>query len=125
MNSLGKITLKNMVFLGSVGVAHWERETLTRLEVDVEIHAGLEKACKSDNVNDTINYSKIHARVGEIVAARHHNLLESVAQDVADGIIDMYACERVVVNVRKPHPPVGGMCDYAQVEITRFGTERR
>ncbi len=114
-----------MVFFGAVGVAQWERETLTRLEVDVEIHADLEKACKSDDVNDTINYSKIYERVGEIVAARHHNLLETVARDVADGIIDMYECERVVVKVRKPHPPVSGICDYAQVELIRFGTERQ
>ena len=125
MNDSEKITLKNMVFGGRVGAAEWERKVRTRVEVDLEIHADLKKACKSDDLDDTINYSKLYDLVGKAVGGKHHNLLESLAEEIAAAAFGSYDCDRVVVRVRKPHPPVGGPCDDAEVEIVRHKVNRR
>lgn len=125
MENAEKITLKNMVLAGSVGVADWERKVPTRIEVDLEIYGDLKKACKSDDLNDTIDYAKAYDLVNQVIKARHHNLIESVAEEVANAILELHDCQRVVVRVRKPHPPLSGMCDYAQVEIVRHRGNRR
>lgn len=120
-----KVTLGNMVFSGFVGVSESEREQETRIEVDVEMHADLSKACKSDALDDTIDYSRLHDLVAEVVASRHHNLLESLAEEIADAAFGLGECEKIVVRVRKPRPPVGGECGFAEVEIVRHRANRR
>jgi dihydroneopterin aldolase len=125
MKDSEKITLKNMVFLCSLGCTEWERHVRTRVEVDVEITAYLKKACKSDDVTDTINYVSIYDLAGRVVNGKHHNLIESVAQEVADGVFNQCDCEQVVVRVRKPHPPLNGMCDSAEIEIVRHRVNRK
>ncbi len=120
-----KITLKNMAFSAHVGVAGWERDVRTPIGVDLEICADLKKACKSDNLDDTINYASIYDVVGKVVDGRHHNLLESLAAEVADAVFGLCDCQKIVVRIRKPHPPVGGICDHAEVEIVRHKPRRQ
>lgn len=113
------------MFAGSVGVADWEREVNTAIEADVELYADLQKACKSDSLDDTINYTKLYDLVNQVVKARHHNLLESLADEIASAVGKEFNCARVVVRVRKPHPPVGGICDHAEIEIERHRANRK
>ncbi len=120
-----KVTLGNMVFSGFVGASEWEREQKTRIEVDVEIHADLGAACKSDALNDTIDYSRLYDLAAQVVASRHHNLLESLAEEIADAAFGLGGCEKIIVRVRKPRPPVGGECGFAEVEIFRNKANRR
>ncbi|MBI4831204.1 MAG: dihydroneopterin aldolase [Candidatus Lindowbacteria bacterium] len=125
MKDCDKLTLKNMVFLCSLGCTEWERHVRTRVEVDVEISTYLKKACKSDDVSDTINYLNIYDVVSGVVNGKHHNLIESVAQEVAADVLTRCDCEQVVVRVRKPHPPLNGMCDCAEIEIVRQRVNRK
>jgi len=124
MENTDKITLRNMVYWGSVGAAEWEREVGTRIEVDIVVYTDLKKACMSDDVNDTMDYAKLHDLVGEVIGGKHHNLLESLAEEIAGLALGLGGCEKVVVRVRKPHPPVDGPCDDAEVEITRHKVSR-
>ncbi|UCD57591.1 MAG: dihydroneopterin aldolase [Candidatus Hydrogenedentota bacterium] len=125
MRDSEKITLKNMVYSGYLGVTEWEREVPTRLEVDLEMHADLRKACKSDDLNDTIDYAKVYDLVDGVIKSKHHNLLESLAEEISAVVFGLRECDKVVVRIRKPHPPVDGMCDHAEVEIVRHNTNRR
>jgi dihydroneopterin aldolase len=126
-----KITLANMEFSGFVGVSEREHEQKTRIEVDVEISADLSEACKSDSLDGTIDYSRMYDLAAEVVASRHHNLLESLAEEIADAAFGLDGCEKtggcekVIVRVRKPKPPVGGECGFAEVEIVRYKANRR
>jgi dihydroneopterin aldolase len=125
MKDTEKITLKNMVFSGFVGASEREREQQTRIEVDIEIHTDLGRACKSDDLDDTIDYSRLHALAGEVIAAKHHNLLESLAEEICDAAFVVSDCEKIVVRVRKPRPPIEGHCDAAEIEIVRHNINRR
>ena len=128
---LEKVTLANMEFSGFVGVSEREHEQKTRIEVDVEMYADLSAACKSDALDDTIDYSRLHDLAAEVVASRRHNLLESLAEEIADAAFGLDGCEKtggcekIVVRVRKPRPPVGGECGFAEVEIVRNSANRR
>ena len=125
MENSEKITLKNMAFSAFVGAAEWERDVRTRIEVDVELHADLKKACTSDSLGDTIDYVMVYDLVSGVINGKHHNLLESVAEEIAEAVFDSSACTKVVVRIRKPHPPVGGPCDSAEVEIVRHNSKRQ
>jgi len=120
-----KITLKNMAYSGYLGVAEWEGDVRTPIEVDIEIHADLKKACRSDDIDDTIDYAMVYDLVGKVITGGHHNLLEALAEEIADDVLQFCNCSTVVVRARKPHPPVNGMCDYAEVEIVRHNISQQ
>lgn len=124
MNDSEKITLRNMSYSGFVGVSEQEHEVQTRVEIDVEIFADLKRACKSDALDDTIDYAQLYDLVGEIIGGKHHNLLESLAEEICDALFNLYDCGKVVVRVRKPQPPLKGSCEYAEVELVRHKVNR-
>ena len=58
-------------------------------------------------------------RVRHIMEGRVHHLLESLAESIATELLKIKGVRRVVVRVKKPHAPVGGVLDYCGVEIKR------
>lgn len=114
-----KIVIKDMVFYGYHGVFEAEREIGQRFEVDVELHLDLRSAGRSDDLDSTVNYVDVYTVVKEIVEEREFDLVESLAEAVAQEILSAYDLERVVVRVRKPHAPIGGITGGVEVEIAR------
>jgi len=124
MKDSEKITLRNMAYSGYVGVSEREHEIKTRLEIDVEIFADLKRACTSDALDDTIDYGQLYDLVGKIIGGKHHNLLESLAEEISDAVFGLYDCGKIIVRVRKPQPPLNGPCDCAEVELVRHKVNR-
>jgi len=62
----------------------------------------------------------VYAFVQKTVLSRKYYLLEALAHAIGRGLIrEFYNIETVTVRVRKPHPPVKGVVDYVEVEITQ------
>lgn len=118
MNST-KITLKNMIFYGYHGAFAAEKELGQRIEVDVEMNADFSKAGKLDDLDYTINYVDIYTIVKDIVEEGEYNLIEAIGTAIADQICASFDLERLTVRVRKPQPPLGGILDTVEFEITK------
>ena len=115
-----KILLKGMTFYGFHGNSPAEQELGQRILVDVEIHRDLRAAGLSDDLEDTVNYSRIYQMVKEIVEGRSRKLLENVAEAIAGGVLEQFDVDAVRVNVKKPGVPMkGSILDHAGVEIYR------
>ena len=113
------IRLGNMVFYTYHGVFAAEKELGQRLEVDVELYLNLSVPGASDDLDTAPNYAEVYTLVREIVEEREFNLLEAIAETVADEILAAHDLEAVVVRARKPNPPVGGSVDFVEVEVIR------
>lgn len=111
------IRLRDMEFYARVGHSREERSVGGRIIVDVEMELSLPDE-PLDSLKGTIDYAAVHARVGEVVGAREHVLLEDVAVRILDALGDVGA-SRVRVTVRKPQPPVDGIVGCAEVERER------
>ena len=46
-------------------------------------------------------------------------LLETVAERIAEQILDSFTAEAVLIRVRKPHVPLKGFLDHIEIEILR------
>ncbi len=115
-----KIRLADMVFYGYHGVRPAERETGQRFVVDLEVTRDLTAAGVSDDLSDTVSYSEVFRLVKSIVEGPPHNLLESLAGEIAAAVLDAHDVSSVTVTVKKPEPPIAGaVLGYAGVEITR------
>lgn len=114
-----KIVVRNMVFYGYHGVFEAERELGQQFEVDVELYLDLRAAAQADDIDMTLNYVEVYTMVKEIVEEREFRLIETLAETIADQVLDAYDLDKVVVRVRKPHVAMGGLTGGVEIEIER------
>ncbi|MGD9496915.1 MAG: dihydroneopterin aldolase [Armatimonadota bacterium] len=116
---MDRIRIHNMSFYGHHGVQASERDLGGRFHVDVELGLDLRPAGESDRVADTVDYKAVYELIAQVQASRRFRLLEALAHACAEGILERFPVEEVTVRVRKSSAPLGGLIDYAEVEITR------
>ena len=115
-----KIQLEGMVFYGYHGVNAAEQELGQRFVVDLEVQRDLRQAGGSDELRDTVNYSHLFRLVKEVVEGPSRRLLESVAEAIAQGVLDGFEVDAVRVRVKKPEASVkGSVMAHAAVEVFR------
>ena len=119
-----KIQLQGMVFYGFHGVDPAEQELGQRFVVDLEVGKDLRAAGLSDDLGDTVSYSRMYQAVREIVEGPGRKLLESLAEAIAQRILKSFDADSVTVRVKKPEVPMkGSVLAHAGVEIFRRRTE--
>lgn len=99
------------------GVMEQERVVGNDYAVSVKVGYPLEKACGSDNVDDTVSYAII-ADVVRSEMAQPSALVEHVAMRIARSLIENFPLIfDVTVRISKIAPPMKCDCKSAGVEI--------
>lgn len=120
MNSLDNIIVKGLKIFAYHGVNPEEKRDGQNFIVDVEAGISLLSAGKSDNLEQTVSYAKIIKTVKRVMQEDKYDLLEKVAQRIADEIFAEYSAVREVsVTVKKPQAPISADFDYVAVQINR------
>lgn len=114
-----KILLGGMAFFGYHGSTEEEARLGQRFVVDLELYTDVTRAGGSDQIEDTVDYSKVYRLVKEVVEGSRYRLLEALATAVADRILEELLPEAVLVRIKKPSAPIPGHFDYMGVEILR------
>ena len=100
--------MTDIIFLEQVkvetklGVPEWERMVAQTVLLDIEIGYDLSKSCKSDAIADTIDYGAVVSRIRETLAEHRFQLVEALAEHVAQLILKEFKAESVKVKVAKP-----------------------
>lgn len=114
------LRLRNMVFYGHHGVFTHEREQGIRLAVDVDLRLDLQLPGLTDNLTTTVDYPAVYQLINRIQSEQAFALFEALVEQIAIAILrDFTAVAEVTVTARKFNPPVGGLIDAFEVEITR------
>jgi dihydroneopterin aldolase len=117
-----RIMIRNLRVFAHHGVLPEEAERGQVFVIDLDLTLDLEPAGRSDELDRTIDYGALTARVAEVVAAERRQLLEAVASDVADLALADQRVEQVRVRVSKPHAPLRVDAEVA-VELVRAQQE--
>jgi dihydroneopterin aldolase len=118
------LLLEGLQFFGHHGDVEAERALGGRVDVDVEIRADLRTAGRSDQLTDTVDYVRAYETVRHVVETRQHNLLETVAEEIATALLDDARIGSVRVRVAK-QPPIAGVFHRFAVIIERDREEAR
>lgn len=102
-----RVELRGLRVSGRHGALPGEQEAPQPFEIDLDLEADVGRAGVSDRLEDTVDYGRAARAAVAVVADERWNLLERIAERVAE---DVLACDRritgVVVTVRKLRPPV-------------------
>jgi len=114
------IELRGLRLVGICGALPEERERAQPLEIDLDVEADLSVSGASDVLADTIDYGALCDAVAAVVANGTPQLLEYLAQQVADAVLGVdRRATAVTVGVRKLRPPVAHALGTSGVRIRR------
>jgi dihydroneopterin aldolase len=113
-----RLVLEGMQFFGYHGDVEAERALGSRLYVDVELVADLSVAGRSDELADTLDYTRCYGIVRDVIEKEQHRLLEAVADRIAAALLAEPRAQSVRVRVAK-HPPMPGTLERVAVVLTR------
>ena len=114
-----RILIHGIQFHGHHGVREEERRIGQRFIVDVELWLDLSPAAGTDNLGATVDYERVHALVVGIGTQERFQLLETLAERMASGILEEFPVQQVTVRATKPSPQIPGVFGGVSVEITR------
>jgi dihydroneopterin aldolase len=78
-----RILIEGMRFQGTHGVYEHEQLNPQAFEVDVELAVNLQPAGLSDDLTQTVDYSKVFDTCRQIVESTRFNLVEALAEAIA------------------------------------------
>ncbi len=115
---MDQIIIKGLKVFAYHGVNPSETENGQEFELDIVIDANLDKARKSDDINDTVNYAAVRKTVTRVMTERPYKLIERAADEVAKSILKEFCgIEHVEVLLKKPNAPMSCEFDYVAVRV--------
>lgn len=85
-----------------VGIQDWERKIRQTVSIDLEMDADIGSAAASDSIDDTLNYKLVAKRIRQFVAESSFHLVETLAEKIAEIVLDEFDVAWVEVRVNKP-----------------------
>lgn len=113
------IHLRGLEFYAYHGVLPEEQIIGQRFIIDMDLFLDLRKAGSSDQVGDTIHYGEVYQTIKACVTGDSHQLLEHLAEEIAQRVLGQFSCISVRVEVHKPQAPIPGIFRDVSVEIWR------
>lgn len=111
---MDRVELEGLVVEAAVGVYDFEHRIRQRLEIDVTAELDLSEAGRTDRLEAGLDYDGLARHCREVVAARHHQLIETIAESIAARVLRDPRIQRVRVRVAKP----GAVPDARSVAVT-------
>ena len=90
-----------------IGVWEWEKRMPQNIRLDLEFGVPSDKAFRTGELADALDYSKVVARIKAFAADNPHPLLERFAQAIADILLGEFDAPWAKVRVAKLAPIPG------------------
>ncbi len=119
---MDQIEIRGLRAFTRIGVTEEERKEPQQVVADISIMADLVTPAQTDDLNDTIDYSQVTARVTDVIRSSECRLLEHLAEKIASSIAHFAGVQGVTVEVAKQRPPLAEELEAVAVRIERtFG----
>ena len=102
-----------------IGIFDWERKVRQTLSFDLEFPGDIRRAAATDRIEDTLNYKSVAKRVLAFVEASECQLVETLAEQVAQLILREFAVEWVKITLNKPGALRGSRDVGVEIERSR------
>ena len=85
-----------------IGIYDWERKVRQTISLDLEMGADIRKAAATDAIEDTLNYKAVAKRLIAFVGASEYQLVETLAEKIAEIVLSEFSVPWVRLTVHKP-----------------------
>ena len=120
---MDKIVIKGLRIFAYHGENPEEKEKGQPFVLDLTLYKDLSLPGATDDLNDTVNYSRVAKTATRVMLAQKDDLIERAASRVAEAVLAEFPVREVTVRLKKPRAPIAGDFEYVAVEITRRAPE--
>jgi len=85
-----------------IGIYDWERTQLQTVSIDLEMATDVRPAAATEDIESTLNYKAISKRIEQFVAASKFQLIETMAERVAEIVREEFGVSWLRLTVHKP-----------------------
>lgn len=85
-----------------IGIYGWERKVRQTISLDLEMGADIRAAAATDAIEDTLNYKAVAKRLIAFVGASEFQLVETLAEKIAEIVLHEFDVPWVRLTVHKP-----------------------
>ncbi len=96
------VFVSNLAVETIIGIHPQERTTPQEVLISFELQADTRKAAQSDDIADALDYAGASQRIIELVTNSRFRLIETMAERIAELLLEAYPLSAVAVEVRKP-----------------------
>ncbi|HEY3479834.1 MAG TPA: dihydroneopterin aldolase [Streptomyces sp.] len=116
---MDRVTLRGLKARGHHGVFAHERRDGQIFVVDLVLGLDTAPAAAGDDLSRTVHYGVVAEEVTAVVSGEPVDLIETLAQRIADTCLGHEMVQEVEVTVHKPDAPITVPFDDVTVTITR------
>ena len=95
------IIIRDLRIEASIGIHKRERHVKQTLSIDLDIGLPGEAVFRTDKVADTIDYEQVTIKIGALIASGHFRLVETLAERIAQLLLDDFGAPWARVSVAK------------------------
>lgn len=85
-----------------IGIYDWERKIKQKVRIDLQMGTDIRRAASSDSIEDTLNYKSVAKRLIQFVGESEFQLVETLAERIADIVVNEFDIPWVRVKLNKP-----------------------
>ncbi len=119
LDRFDRISITGIRATGYHGVFDHERREGQEFVVDLVLAVDTRKAAKRDDLHRTVDYGTVAQVVNDVITGEPVNLIETLAQRIADEVLRHDRVTIVQVTVHKPSAPVPVPFEDVAVTILR------
>ena len=101
------VRIKGLKVETIVGVHAWERKLPRPVVIDLELATDVARAAKSDQLKDAVDYHAVAQAVSACVAGAQPQLIETLAQRIADQLMRDFGVTWLKLELHKPGAVAG------------------
>jgi len=99
---VGKIHIQDLALRCIIGVFPEERRERQDVLINLSLECAWGDAARTDHIADTVDYKKLNKRIIALVEGSRFNLIEALAERIAETCLEDERVQRVTVRVDKP-----------------------
>jgi len=103
MKQLDTLYINDLKVPCIIGVFAQERKKKQPIIINLALSVDTRKAAKTDDLKDTVDYHHLYNEIANTVSQSTYQLLETLAQTIADICLKNKKVKQVTVRLEKPH----------------------
>ena len=100
--TMDRVFIEDLRIQTVIGVFDWEREITQTISLDLQMAFDINRAAKSDNIADTLDYKSVSKRLIQFVESSEFQLVEALAEHCAQIVLDEFPVNWLRLKLSKP-----------------------
>ncbi len=85
-----------------IGIHDWEKQSKQTVFLDMDLSHDCREAARTDDIRYAMDYFAVCTQVSELVNHSEYNLIETLAEQIAQLVLTKFNCQKVKLTLYKP-----------------------